>query len=63
MTYLEKLNEYLQHIVSRHLDAIERNSSDKVEESALYWHDWHCSDENMDKRYKHFNEVIERFLK
>ena len=162
MTYLEKLNEDLQHIVNRHIDAIERNCSDKVkeslkkqykgkepyikfiryqpvedkisdfeyllyeapqinielrndiesllyeynltkpeyfnsfpsagvqcvgfmvripegwvekykdkeyqepepkQESSFYWHDWRCSDENMDKRYKHFNEVIERFLK
>lgn len=162
MTYLEKLNEDLQHIVNRHLDAIERNCSDKVKESlkqryegqtpyvkfiryqpvenkisdfeyllyeapfvnvelkddieslldeynltkpdffnsfpsagvecagfiieipkgwtkqykdkeyqepkpkqepTVYWHDWRCTDENMDKRYKHFNEVIERLLK
>lgn len=33
------------------------------EESPLYWHDWHCSDENMDKRYKHFNIISEQFIK
>lgn len=163
MTNLEKLNENLQYIVNRHLDAIERNCSDKVKdfikqqyniqkpyikfikyqpvekrtsdfeyllyeapyvnvelkndiesllydygltitpdyfvsfpsagvdcagfmvkipegwtekykdneyviseskkESVLYWHDWHCSDENMDKRYKHANIIFEQYLK
>lgn len=32
-------------------------------ESPFYWRDWRCSEENLDKRYLHFNKVVERFIK
>lgn len=28
----------------------------------FYWLDWKCSDEDFDKRYQHFNAVMEKFI-
>lgn len=45
----------------RYKEFDETEQSDEC--SMLYWHDYKCSDENLDKRYKHFSDFMERFIK
>ena len=41
----------------------EYENSEDEQESMFYWYDYKCSEDNLNKRYKYFNSVIERYLK